>query len=234
MRIPRSFTAASLALTLLGLSAPVHAGTVLLNNLYQPAQTTNASSFVGQSFIAGTVDEPLYGAQMQMGSAPDPGIKLEVESRNFDGTVGATLFSNFSSSYNAMTGLITFTANSAFELTAGTGYWLVLSDPLAGGVTWDFTALNVYQSQYGYELPSHDTSWISTADNGLGSSSYYQPSDGPQLFDLIGPSSATSAIPEPQSFLLLCFPVAIVILRKFALRGRLGEFQENDRETPSA
>jgi hypothetical protein len=216
MQIRRSFAPAALALTLVGISAQVHAGTVLLNNLYQLAQTTNASSFVGQSFIAGNVDEPLYGAQMQLdpGSPPDAGIMLEVESRNvLDGTVGTTLFSNFSSSYNAMTGLITFTTNSAFELTAGTGYWLVLSDPSAGGVTWDFTAMNGYQSQYGYELPSYNTSWISTADNGQGTSSYYQPSDGPQLFDLIVPYSATAAVPEPQSLLLLCFPATIVILR---------------------
>jgi hypothetical protein len=214
MQIPGSFATAVLAMTLVGISAPGRAGTVLLTNLYQLAQATNSSPFVGQSFIAGTEDEPLYGAQIQLGSAPDSGIKLEVESRNaVDGTVGTTLFSDFSSSYNAATGVVTFTANSGFELTAGTGYWLVLSDPSAGGVTWDFTAINVYQSQYGYELPSYNSSWFSTADNGQETSSYYQPSAGPQLFDLIGPPSATTAVPEPQSLLLLCFPIAIAILR---------------------
>ena len=225
MQISRSIAVAVLALTLLGISAPGRADTVvLLYNLDQSAQATGSSSFVGQSFIAGTVDETLYGAQMQLdpGSPPDSSIALEVESRNvLDGTVGSTLFSNFSSSYNTTTGLITFTATSAFELTAGTGYWLVLSDSSAGGVIWDFTATNVYQSHYGYELPSYNTSWFSTADNGQGTSLYYQPSDGPQLFDLIAPTPAS--VPEPHSFVLLCFPVAIAVLTlwfRHARRGR--------------
>ncbi len=67
--------------------------------------------------------------QLDPTKPPDSGIVLEVEARNANGTVGATLFSNFSSSFNSTTGLVTFTANSPFELTAGTGYWLVLSDP---------------------------------------------------------------------------------------------------------
>ena len=145
-------------------------------------------------------------------TAPVPsGIVLEVEARNFDGTVGALLFRNFSSSFDAMTGLVTFTANSHFELTAGTGYWLVLSDTSTGEVTWEFTASNVYQSQFGFGLPSHDTSWTSTQDNGSGMSQYYQPSDGPQLFDLIAPAGAS--VPEPHSAVLLCFPVALAVLK---------------------
>ena len=52
------------------------------------------------------------------------------------------------SSFDPTTGVVTFTANSPFELTAGTGYWLVLADTRAGGVTWDFTESNVYQSHY--------------------------------------------------------------------------------------
>ncbi len=145
--------------------------------------------------------------QLDPTEPPSSGIALEVEARNDDGTIGATLLSDFTSSYDPTTGLVTFTANSHFELMAGTGYWLVLSDPLAGGVNWEFTALNVYQSQFGYGLPSYNTSWSSTSDNGLGTSTYYQPADGPQLFQLIAAEPAT--VPEPSSWLLLCFPVAI-------------------------
>jgi hypothetical protein len=72
-------------------------------------------------------------------------------------------------------------------------------------VTWDFTESNVYQSQFGYGLPSFNTAWISNAANGQGNSMYYQPSNGPQMFDLIAPS----VVAEPTSFLLLCFSVAI-------------------------
>jgi hypothetical protein len=207
-----SLARAVVMLALSAVSAPVHAGIVLLDNLDQSPQPTSSSPFVGQSFIAGSANETLYGAQMQLDpTAPLPsGIVLEVETRNFDGTVGATLFSNFSSSFDAMTGLVTFTANSHFELTAGTGYWLVLSDTPTGGVTWDFTASNFYHSQFGYGLPSFNTSWTSTEDNGSGTSNYYQPSAGPQLFDLIAPTPAS--VPEPHSFVLLCFPVAIAVL----------------------
>jgi hypothetical protein len=224
MRIPCSFALAAIALTLLGMSVPVRAGSVvLLNNLNQPLMAASSNPFVGQSFIAGTIDQTLYGAQMQLDptTPPTPGITLEVESRNSNGTVGATLFSNFSSSFDPTTGLATFTANSPFELTAGTGFWLVLSDTRAGGVTWDFTESNVYQSHFGYGLPSYDTSWISNADNGQGNSVYYQPSDGPQLFDLIAPAAVVVA--EPTSFLLLCFSVAIAVLTLWfrgARRGR--------------
>ena len=38
---------------------------------------------------------------------------------------------------------------------------------------------------------------------------YYQPSDGPQLFDLIAPASLG---PGTALVLLLCFPVAIAVL----------------------
>jgi hypothetical protein len=215
MRAPCSFAHAAIALILLGMAAPVHAGSVLLTNLDQSVRSPTSGVFVGQSFIAGTVDEPLYGAQIRLDTTnpPTSGITLEVEARNANGTVGATLFSNFSSSFDSTTGLVTFTANSSFELIASTGYWLVLSDRLARGVNWDFTASNVYQSQFGYGLPSFDTSWTSTADNGSGISTYYQPSDGPQLFDLIAPTA--SAVPEPHSLVLLCFPVAIAVLTRW-------------------
>ena len=200
------------ALAFSAMSASVHADIVLLNNLDQTPQPSSASAFVGQSFIAGTVDEPLFGARMMLDASapPSQGILLEVESRNFDGTVGATLFSNFSSSFDPTTNVVTFTVNSPFELNAGTGYWLVLSDPTAGGVNWNFTTSNTYQSEFAYGLPSFNTAWSSTADNGLGNSTYYQPSDGPQLFQLI----AATAVPEPSSFVLLCFPGAIAVFAK--------------------
>jgi hypothetical protein len=221
MRTSCSIAAAAIALILCGMPAPVHAGSVvLLNNLNQPPAAASSNPFVGQSFIAGTVDQTLFGAQMQLDptKAPTPDIKLEVESRNSNGTVGATLFNNFSSSFDPTTGLVTFTANSPFELTAGTGYWLVLSDTRAGGVTWDFTESNVYQSHFGYGLPSFNTSWISNLDNGMGNSTYYQPSDGPQLFDLIAPA----LVAEPSSFLLLCSSVGIAILTRWFQRARCG------------
>ena len=169
---------------------------VVLNNLDQPPQPTGSSPFVGQSFIAGAPQE-LYGAQMQLDptAPPSSNITLEVEARNADGTVGQTLFSDFSSSYNPRSGLVTFLADAPFDFAANTGYWLVLSDPTKGSVTWEFTASQVYQSDLGYGLPSFNTAYYSDQDNGMGNALYYQPSDGPQMFDLI----TVPAVAEPSS-----------------------------------
>jgi hypothetical protein len=224
MRVPCSFASTAIALSLLGLSASVHADTVLLSNLDQKPQPATTNPYYGQSFIAGTVSQPLYGAKMQLDptDSPSSSIKLEVEARNSDGTVGATLFSNFSSSFDPRTHLVTFTANSPFQLTAGTGYWLVVSDPSAGGVAWDFTQSYVYQSQYAYGLPSYDTAWISTQDNGQGKQVYYQPSDGPQLFQLFAAS-----VPEPSSLILLGCAVASVVAAKCSRGARAFLFKRH-------
>jgi len=206
MRAARTFATFAVALTLLGSSATTRAGTVvLLNNLNQTPEQTGSSAFVGQSFISGS-PEPLYGARMQLGANAPPSTKilLEVEARTANGTVGQTLFDNFSSSYDTRTSVITFLADSPFHMAADTGYWLVLSDPAKGSVTWDFTASQVYQSSFGYGLPSYDTAYYSNQDNGMGNATYYQPADGPQMFQLI-------SIPEPSSSLLLCVPLAIAV-----------------------
>jgi hypothetical protein len=209
MRAARYFATFAITFTLLGGIATARAGTVVLNNLDQPPQPTGSSPFIGQSFIAGTA-EPLFGAQMQLvpGAAPSPNITLEVEARNPDGTVGRSLFSDFSSSYNPRSGLVTFLADAPFAFAAGAGYWLVLSDPTEGSVTWQFTASQVYQSDLGYGLPSFNTAYYSDQDNGMGNALYFQPSDGPQMFDLI----TVAAVAEPSSLVLMGLAVAIGVL----------------------
>jgi hypothetical protein len=159
--------------------------------------------------------EPLYGARMQLDAdaPPSTNILLEVEARTSNGSVGLTLFSNFSSSYDTKTGVITFLANSPFNMAADTGYWLVLCDATnrTGTVTWDFTTSQVYQSDQGYGLPSYNTAYYSNQNNGKGNAIYYQPSEGPQMFQLL-------SIPEPSSSLLLSVPVAIAVFA-MCLRG---------------
>ena len=220
MHTARSFATFAIALTLLGSSATTRAGSVvLLNNLDQPPQPTASSAFVGQSFISGASEE-LYGARMQLGAPPSSTITLDVEARQADGTVGQTLFSDFSRSYDGSTGVITFLANTPFNMAADTGYWLVLSDPTNGDVTWEFTTSQVYQSSFGYGLPSFNTAYYSDQNNGMGNATYYQPSDGPQIFQLLAPSPVT----EPHSFMLLCVPVAITVLGKGLRRARASWF----------
>ena len=112
-------------------------------------------------------------------------------------------------------------------MAADTGYWLVLSDAAKGSVTWDFTTSQVYKSSFGYGLPSFNTAYYSDQDNGMGNATYYQPSEGPQMFQLL-------SIPEPSSSLLLSVPVAIAVFamclrgaRASGLRRRLtGQFAE--------
>jgi hypothetical protein len=203
----RSFASTAVALTFLGVSAPVHADIALLNNLDQTPSASTYNPFYGQSFIAGTVNEPLQGATMLLDTAvaPSSSIKLEVEARNSDGTVGGTLFSDFSSSYDPTTHLVTFTVNSPFELMSGTGYWLVLSDKAGSGgrVGWQYTTSQTNSSQDGYTLPATNTAFVASGDNGSGNITYYQLSDGPQLFELTGASAP--AVPEPSTALLAAF-----------------------------
>ena len=96
----------------------------------------------------------------------------------------------------------------SFDFAANTGHWLVLSDPTNGSVTWDFTASQVYQSDLGYGLPSFNTSYYSDQDNGMGEPMYFQPSDGPQMFDLI----TVPAVAQPSSLVLMGLAVAIGVL----------------------
>ncbi len=112
----RSVALFAIALSLLSTAATTRAGTVVFNNLDQPPQPTASSPFVGQSFIAGTQDYELYGARMQLdlNNPPTTNIQLEVEARNSNGTVGQTLFDNFSSSFNSGSGIVTFIANAPF------------------------------------------------------------------------------------------------------------------------
>jgi hypothetical protein len=240
MHAVRTFTAFAIALTLLGSFATTRAGSVvLLNNLDQPQSQSAYNVFYGQSFISGS-PEQLYGARMQLDSAvaPSSKIELEVEARTSNGTVGQTLFSDFSSSYDASTHVVTFLANSLFNMAADTGYWLVLSDPKNGTVGWEFTTSQVYQSSFGYGLPSYNTAFVATQDNGMGDIVYYQPSDGPQMFQLIAPGGS---VPEPSSSLLLCVPVAIALFatrlrgaRASRLRRRLaGQAAEKVRQSVS-
>jgi hypothetical protein len=204
MHMPRLFASTAVTLTLLAMSAPVHADSTLLSNLDQPPSLASKQTFYGQSFITGNVNETLRGATMPLdpSDAPSKSITLEVEARTSSGTVGATLFSDFSSSYDPTTHLVAFTADSSYVLKSGTGYWLVLSDP-GRGVEWQFTTSNTIQAQDGYALPTHNTAFISTGDHASGNATYYQLSDGPQMFELT--ATSVSAVPEPSTASMAAF-----------------------------
>ncbi len=62
---------------------------------------------------------------------------------------------------------------------------------------------------------------IRNEDNGKGNSTYYQPSDGPQMFQLI------TEVPEPSSFALLGSAAAIVVFGTCVRCNRASRFRRS-------
>jgi hypothetical protein len=209
MPMTRSFArAAAVALALVGLSRPgLAAPLVLLTNLDEsPQPGTGAFLYTGQAFQAGTqfVGLPDVTIQVNASYRPSSSLKLELESRKGDGTVGGLLFSDFAASVipngptiPAGSERILFTPKSPFLLTAGAVYWLVVSDSSQNGVPWQFTPVDSYVSKAAYGIPAFHSSWTSNADFGGGTAStYYEPATGNQIFQL------STSVPAPSSLLL--------------------------------
>ena len=213
-------------LMLLPFSSAARADVVLLSNLTMPVGAgVSPTLFTGQSFQQGTADSAIPDVTIQVAEAYGltSTTMLELETRNGDGSVGSSLYSNFSDSVVPPDGTlpvgserIIFKANTNFTLTAGTSYWLVVSDTATNGVPWQFTPSGAYQSVQAYGIPAFRSSWSSNADNGNGSmSTYFDPSSGNQLFQL-----SVAIIPEPSSLLLAglssAFGVSFVVMRRRA------------------
>jgi hypothetical protein len=223
MSLIRSVTFTSLLL--LAFASAASADHVLLTNLDMPVAASGSPTlFTGQSFQQGLADSFIPDVTIQVDSSYvlTSSTKLELESRNADGTVGSLLYGNFTASVvppdSALPSgseRIIFKAATPFTLTAGTYYWLVVSDAVANGVPWQFTTSDAYQSQQAYGIPAFDSSWTSNADNGNGSqSTYYDPSSGNQIFQL-----SIHPVSEPSSLALATLGVGLGAVY-FGLRRR--------------
>ncbi len=187
---------------------------VVLSNLNGSVVGVTVASYIGQAFSAGPGGSVINSVSIRTGVAPTTPL-FEIETRNGDGTVGATVNSAFVYSYNSATGLATFTPSTVFTLAANAGYFMVLSDPGKGsGNQWGFTATSPSTATNGFTIPATDTSFGSATDNLVsGPASFYDAGPFAQYFSL----SATAAIPEPAT--AMAVPVVLALGR----RGRRRE-----------
>src|SRR5262249_10346347 len=113
----------------------------------------------------GTFPGEQVGAAIQIGSTPidltsvvltqapfgvTSGETFAVFSRNADGTVGSSLFNDFTLSSDSASGNTTATANSSFAFQANTSYWLMIFVKQVSGtetfVDWDNSNAFTYTS----------------------------------------------------------------------------------------
>ncbi len=181
-------SAASLALAASSACASVVVST--LDPANSPA--SYALPQIGQSIIAGSTAIGLTSFDILQSTGFTAGEVFTVYGRTASGTVGSTLFNNFSFSHDDTTGITSATPNTPFTLGAGAGYFFVLSSS-TGNVDWDFTRETAYTAAFGATIPDYHA--VLSVDNGA--TNYYSLDDGPQSFRLNG-----NAVPEPSTWTL--------------------------------
>ena len=156
--------------------------------------------------------------------------ELEVEAQNTDGSAGSTLCTMSGvTDYTYSKGTLTFTTPTSFTLSAGTGYWLVLSDS-SSAVFWNYASSSSYTSASGFSLPTSDTYFSGATDNpSISQDIYGSLAAGPQIFQLN--TNAVSSAPEPSTF-LYSLPLAVGAL--LIRRKRATQAGEAHRTTTSS
>jgi hypothetical protein len=143
-------------------------------------------------------------------SGPTLGETFAVYGRNADGTVGSSLFTDFSLSYDRGSLNTTATATAPLTLQANTSYWLMMIEIPGTFGDWDSSLAFTYTSTFGVSIPTSNSS-VSFFS---GSYQYLNLTDGLQLFQLTG-----EALPEPSS-LALATTSAVIMLGATWLRRR--------------
>ena len=181
-------TAASLALAAYSAQASIVVSTL------DPANSPASYSLpqIGQSIIAGSTAISLTSFDILQSTGFTAGEVFTVYGRTANGTVGTTLFNNFSFTHDDTTGITSATPNTPFTLSAGGGYFFVLSSS-TGSVGWDFTRETTYTAAFGATIPDYHS--VLSVDNGA--TNYYSLDDGPESFRLNG-----NAVPEPSTWAL--------------------------------
>jgi hypothetical protein len=183
---------------------------VVITNLSQPnLNDLSTGPQVGAAILIGSTPINLDSIQInQSGTGARAAQTFAVYSRNGDGTVGSSLFSDFSLSFDSPSGIDTATANSPFQFAANTGYWLMLISPDSGNVNWNFTQSPTYTASFGVSMPTVDTSTVFHSNTSQ--YQYFNLADGPQFVQVNG----TAAAPEPASTCALAIVAAAVLARR--------------------
>jgi hypothetical protein len=205
---------------LLALAVQEGRADVVINNLDQHDDGYTAGDQAGNAIVSGSAPASLSSIVISEATfGPIQGETFAIDARNPDGTLGGTLFNNFTLSFDSGTGLETITPNTPFVFAPNTGYWLVLISPRPGTglpndlVSWDNTNSTAYSSSNGWSLPTTNTSEFTLQ----GSTTYFDLSVGAQLFQVnVGPT----AIPEPGPMALVATAAALVTAATWLRRRR--------------
>jgi len=172
----------------------------------------------------GTFPGEQVGAAIQIGSTPidltdvvfsqaqfglASGESFAIFSRNADGTVGTSQFTDFTLSHDSTSGNTTATANSPFTFQANTSYWLMMlvqqtpGSPLENLGDWDNSLAFSYTSNFGVTIPDTNTSvaFFIDPDTNIPGYQYANLTDGLQLFQVNG-TARGAAVPEPSALTL--------------------------------
>jgi hypothetical protein len=202
---------------LLGSYPAVHAGVIVSTlNLHNdgpfPGDLVGAAIQIDSTPISLT--SVVYTEAFSQG--PTKGETFAIFSRNADGTVGTSLFGDFTLSYDSVSQNTTATANSPFIFGANTSYWLMMVETPGTFGDWDSSnSFTPYTSAFGVTIPDTNTSFADVP--GLGTQ-YLDANQGLQLFQVNG--NALAAVPEPPALALAATGGAVLLGASWLRRRR--------------
>lgn len=203
--------ACALFLLFLISSIPARADVVFDNLTIQPSNGPTIGTSIGASLVTGSfalqLSDIIFPQLNGTANTYVPGEAFSINTRNADGTVGLSLYTDFALANDAASGQTNAVPNTPFVLLPNTGYWFVVT--ATAGTAWGYTTGASYASLYGVTQPASNVAY-KTTDNGL-TSSYFSLADGPQLLRV---DAVALAIPEPSPVWWFAAVVGSVFLRK--------------------
>jgi hypothetical protein len=206
-----------------------HAGVVL--DTLPPVNSndiTSGGEQVGAAIQIGSTPIDLTDvvfSQLRFGLAT--GESFAIFSRNADGTVGTSQFTDFTLSHDSTSGNTTATANSSFTFQANTSYWLMMlvaQNPGSGLENfgdWDISNAFAYTSAFGVTIPDTNASvgYFKDPDTNILGYYYSNLTDGVQLFQVNGTAQG-AAVPEPSALGLAAIGQVVVLALTWVRRRR--------------
>jgi hypothetical protein len=198
-----------------------HAGVVvstlaLPNNGPGPGDLVGAAIQIGSTPISLT--SVVYNETFSNG--PTSGETFAIFSRNSDGTVGTSLFTDFTLSFDNTSKNTTATATAPFTFLANTSYWLMMVETPGTFGDWDISNSFTYTSNFGVTIPDTKASFSNVPGTGSGTGPmYFDANQGLQLFQLNG-NPAGASVPEPSALALAATGHAVVLAAIWLRRCR--------------